>query len=371
MRKKLVLAFLILLGALAAVLTIQSGLHMVRTFPEKARLVNAAMPVEMTAAAIVKMDEVIGATGEVQQISTVSLTSNINSRILEIAVDLGAIVQKGDLLIRWDKRLFEAVRKSAVQRVQNADVQMKHALQQLQRLKTLRDEGMGSALEVEEAEVAVSNARFEQAGAEEDLMRANLNLEHTTLVSPVGGVVLGRLANPGENTTVDQPLLTIGELDNVLMVAHVGEEKIGSVYLGQKAEVSFDAYAGERFEGQVVKIDPKTDTDTRSFKTFIKISNPDLRLKPGLTGFAKLFRRTSSLAIPSIALMNPAGDHSTVFVVGPEGRAQLRKVKVGMVSKGLTEIMEGLEMGETVVTVGQLYLREDDRVNSEAYSDAK
>lgn len=371
MRNRFFIVALAVMGLGVSILVFKSARHVVRTYPEKARLVNSALPVETDRTRRVQMDEVIGATGEVQQIATVSLTANISSRVLEIPIDLGSLVQKGDLLVRWDSRLFEAALNSAREHVQNADVQMKHSSQQLERLRTLQSEGMGSVLDVEEAEVAVSNARLEQAAAQEELIKAKWNLENTTLVSPVGGVVLGRLVNPGENTTVDQPLLTIGELDNVLMVAHVGEEKVGSVFLGQNAEVSFDAFPGEIFTGKVVKIDPKTDPETRSFKTFVKIVNSDLRLKPGLTGFAKLFRRTSSLAVPSISLINPVRDHSTVFTVDANDRVHLKEVRIGGTSKGLTQILQGLKEGDTVVTVGQLYLEEEDRVNPGAGSDER
>jgi membrane fusion protein, multidrug efflux system len=371
MKKTILLSFLILLGMIAIFLAVQSVRHMARTHPEKARLLNAAMPVETARAQRVTMEEVIGATGEVQQIATVSLTANISSRILEIPIDLGSVVQKSDLLIRWDNRLFEAALKSARERAENAEVQMRHAVQQLDRLRTLESEGMGSVLEVEEAELAVAMARLEQAGAEEEGARASLNLEYTMLRSPVGGVILARLVNPGENTTTDQLVLTLGELDHVLKVAYVGEERIGSVYLGQEAQVSFDAYPGEIFKGKVVKIDPKTDPETRSFMVFIKIANPELRLKPGLTGFSKIFRKKSALAVPSVSLMNPVGDRSTVFVIDKEGRARLREVQPGMVGKGLTEILHGLQEGETVVTVGQLHLRENDKVNLEAFKNGK
>ena len=364
MRKSILWTVFLVLGLTAGIFLFKAFNHMVLTDPKKARWVNAAMPVETALAQSISLEEVIGASGEVQQIATVSLTANVDSRVLEIPVDLGSIVQNGDLLIRWEDRLLRAALESSNKRLQKSDILLRHTIHQLDRLATLEAEGLGSLVEVEEAEIQVAEAREEQATAKAELIQAEIKLEYTELRSPVGGVVLGRMVNPGETTSADQFLITIGELDHILMVAYVGEEKIGSVHLGQKAEVSYDAYPGEPFTGEIVKIDPKTDLETRSFKAFIKISNPGLRLKPGLSGFSRIHRQKNTLAIPSTALINPVVERSTVFIVGPDGRAHLREVRVGLIAKGMTEILEGLKEGDEVVTVGQMHLKENDSVHT-------
>ena len=340
--------------------------HMIRTDPQKARLLNAAMPVETAPARMTSQEEIIGATGEVQQSTTVSLTAQVSGRVLSVPVDLGSIVQKGDLLVLWDDRLFQASFRSSQERAEKASVQLKYALRQMERLSALHAKGMGSAKDVEEAEIQVSAARLGQAEALEEKTRAQIKLESIPLRSPVTGVVLDRLINPGENTVANQPLLTLGALDHVLMVAHVAEDKIGSIYLGQSAEVTFNAYPTEKFVGNIVKIDPKTDPETHTFSVYIKLSNPDLRLKPGLTGFARIRLPKLALAIPSIAIMNPVEDHPNVFVVNKENQVHLREIKIGWVSQGKTTVLDGLREGEIVITVGQFHLRENDVVWSDS-----
>src|SRR5256714_10375696 len=116
-----------------------------------------------------------------------------------------------------------------------------------------------------------------------------------------------------------------GFLNLVLMAAKIPEKKMHSLQLGLPAEITFPAFPSEVFKGTVAKIDPNIDPITRTFTTYIKIENPDFRIKPGLSGFARI-RRTAkdALAVPSIAIMNPSGEQASVFVVDGTNHANLR-----------------------------------------------
>src|SRR5262245_35834274 len=86
-------------------------------------------------------------------------------------------------------------------------------------------------------------------------------------------------------------------------------------------------------------------------------------MKPGLTAFTRCMRKQVPLAVPSVALINPTGiQESTVFVLENGSTARLRKVSVGVVAEGMTEIRSGLTAGEQVIVVGQLALRDGDQV---------
>ena len=83
---------------------------------------------------------------------------------------------------------------------------------------------------------------------------------------------------------------------------------------------------------------------------------------PGLTGFARLKHSRRALAVPSTAVLNPVGDHASVFVIDPQRRAHQRSVRLGVVSGALTEILSGLQEGDQIAVTGQLYLLENDEV---------
>ena len=100
----------------------------------------------------------------------------------------------------------------------------------------------------------------------------------------------------------------------------------------------------------------------REFSMFVQ---DDFRLKPGLSGFARIRRSAKDvLAVPSIAIMNPSGEQASVFVVNSDSHATLRKIRPGIVVDAMTVVQEGLKEGEKVVTVGQLYLNNNDKVRT-------
>jgi membrane fusion protein, multidrug efflux system len=363
---------LLVVCSLLGFLAFKTVLHVIATNTGKARAVHAPAPVETVPVRRQMLEEVIGGSGTVEQSGTVLLTTQITARVLEVHVKIGDLVKKGDLLVRWDDRLIQATLEANRQFMETSNLKIKDATRQLERYIVLEGKKMGTPLDVEKSEVALADARQDLAKATLALRQAEIDLEHAKMESPIDGIVLERLINPGESTHPDQVVLKLGSLTTVLMAAKVTEEKMHSVQLGLFAETSFPAFPGETFQGKVVKIDPNIDAVTRTFTTYVEINNPDLRLKPGLSGFARIRRGIKdTLAVPSIAILNPSGEQASVFVVDDGGRANLRKVRSGIVANAMTEITNGLNEGEKVVTVGQLYLKENDKIHSTSRSNVK
>jgi membrane fusion protein, multidrug efflux system len=356
--------FVVVCAALAALIVVTVR-HMIATTPSQARRVSASIPVETVPVRKQALDEVIGGSGVVEQSGTVQLTTLITARVIEVPVKIGDVVKKGDLLVRWDDRLIQANVKASQQTVDTSNIKIRDLTRQLARYTDLENKHMGTPLDVEKSEIALADARDVLGKATLALEQAKIDLENVEMRAPIDAIVLERLVNPAETTRKDQLILRLGALDPVLMAPKVTEEKMHSVQLGLPAETSFPAFPGEVFQGKVVKVDPNIDPITRTFTTYVELDNPDLRLKPGLSGFARIRRRAAgSLAVPSIALINPTGDQASVFVVDGDGQAHLRKVRSGIVANAMTEILDGLKEGEQVVTVGQLNLRDNDKVHT-------
>src|SRR6266480_7942267 len=349
---------------LLGLLVFKTVLHMIGTDAKQAHRVHAPSPVETIPVGKQTLEEVIGGSGTVEQFNAILLTAQINARVLEVPVKIGDIVKKGDLLVRLDDRVIRATLESNRQLVEANDVKIRDLTSQLSRYTALLKQKMGTQLDVEKSEMALAEAREALAKATLLLRQAEIELEHVEIRSTIDGIVLERLVNPDEFTMPDQAVMKLGIINTVLMGAKVTEEKIHSMQLGLSAEITFPAFPAETFQGKVFKIDPNTDPVTRTFTAYIQINNRDYRLKPGLSGFAHIHRAAKDVtAVPSVAIMNPSGDRASVFVVDRSGRAVLRNVSLGMVVNAMTEVTSGLNQGEKVVTVGQLYLKENDKVH--------
>jgi membrane fusion protein, multidrug efflux system len=359
----------LVISLLVGFLVFETVLHVIETNTVKARMVNAAVPVETVAVRRQTLEEVIGGSGAVEQAESVNLATQLTAEVLDVPVKIGDVVKKGDLLVGWDDRLIKATVQANRDYVEADNIKIRDETRQVQRYTALQKKNMGTAVDLEKSEMALADAKQALAQHTLSLRQAEIDLERTRMVSPINGIVLERLVNPGEFTQPNEVVMKLGVLSSVLMAAKISEEKMHSVQLGLAAETSFPAFPGETFHGEVVKIDPNIDPTTRTFTTFVKIPNPDLRLKPGLSGFVRI-RRTAKdvLAVPSIATMNPSGEQAFVFVVDGSNHANLRKVRPGAVIDAMTEITHGLKEGERVVTVGQLYLKNHDKVHSTSRS---
>lgn len=355
------LAICIILG----LLVFGTVMHLIGTSPSVARRISGPVPVETVPAKRQDLKEVIGGSGAIEQAQTVQLTAQVPAQVLEVRVKIGDIVKKGDLLVRWDDRLIQATLEANRAYVDSNKLKLEDQTRQVSREKALQQQNMGTALELEKSEMSLADTKEALAKATLSLRQTEIDLEHVQMRAPLDGIVLERLVNPGETTHRDQVVIKMGSLNNVLLGAKISEDKMHSVQLELPAEASFPAFPGEVFQGKVVKIDPNIDPVTRAFTTYVEIKNDDFRLKPGLSGFARIRRSADKvLAVPSIAIMNPSGEQASVFVVDDSKRASLRKIRPGIVVDAMTEVREGLKEGETVVTVGQLYLKNNEKVRA-------
>ena len=359
----------LIICCLLGLLVFKTVLHLIQTDTKKARMVHAPSPVETVPARRQTLEEVIGGSGTVEQFNTVLLTTQLTARVLEVPVKIGDIVKKGDLLVRWDDRLIQATLEANRQYVETSKIKIKIQTRQVERYTALANQNMGTPLDLEKAQIALADAQEELAKATMGLREAEIALERVKMRAPIEGIVLERLVNPDETTHTDQTVIKLGAIDTVLMAAKITEEKVHSLQLGLPAEVTFPAFPAETFQGNVFKVDPNIDPVTRTFTAYVQITNRDYRLKPGLSGFTHIHRTARDVtAVPSVAIVNPSGDQASVFVVDRSGHATPRKVNLGIVANGMTEVTSGLNEGEKVVTVGQLYLKENDKVQSTSKS---
>ena len=175
------------------------------------------------------------------------------------------------------------------------------------------------------------------------------------VVARTSGVVTQIGARPGAQVTPGQSIITIQGLGQVLVVADVPEASLGNVRVGQPAEISFPAYAGEVRRGVVDYIYPSFNAQTRTARLRITLPNPGLRLKQGMFANATL-QGTGGMAIvvPTEALIDTG--RRQVVVVKRKGAFIPQEVRVGRDYDEYTEVLAGLAPGEQVVASGQFLI---------------
>lgn len=177
-------------------------------------------------------------------------------------------------------------------------------------------------------------------------------LDTLPLLAPVNGVVLEKPALEGMRFMPGELLFRIADLSTVWLLAEVFEQDIGGVRTGQAVQVHINAYPERLFSGKVGFIYPTLATETRTVKVRVELPNSEGLLKPGLYGSVTLAtqaERDASLAVPDSAVID-SGTRQVVLVQKAEGLFEPRAVKLGRQADGYWEVLEGLDVGDEVVT---------------------
>ncbi len=279
----------------------------------------------------------------------------------------------------------------------------------LERTKKNYEAHIESEQNLQKAQLAVDSAKANALADERRIEQARANLlankdslKKTTIVSPIDGVVTAKPVEQGENAIVGTMnnagtvLLTVSDMSVVEGEMEVDETDIPHVKLRQKATLTFDSYPEKKFDGVVTEIGGSpitksalgTDSSAVNFKVKVQVLNPPANIRPGfsVSGKIETDRRESALAIPIPALVvadpaslerkkpgakgaqPPSGsavaapapatagpaekkkDVEGVFVVTKTGTVEFRKIKTGINADLQTEVLEGLNEGDEVVT---------------------
>jgi Cu(I)/Ag(I) efflux system membrane fusion protein len=209
--------------------------------------------------------------------------------------------------------------------------------------------------------------------AEEDIeavVKRGQPFDAVPIRAPISGYVAKRSAVPGLSPQPGTELFQIADLSTVLIVADVNEQDVARVRVGERARISLTAYRGESFTGTVHFIYPALNPDSRTLQIRIQLDNPDLKLRPGMSGDVVIeVPPVDALTVPSESVVD-TGELQYVFVEKARGRFEPRPVRIGANSQGRVQILEGLEEHDRVVTTANFFVEAESRLqaNVEAFT---
>jgi len=182
-----------------------------------------------------------------------------------------------------------------------------------------------------------------------------------SLAAPASGTVTSRTVNSGEVIESNKELLRVTDLSSVWAVAQVYEKDLGKIHIGSGASITTDAYPGRVFRGQVSYVDPRVDLQTRTAQARIELANPGQQLKIGMyvnVAFAALAGAGSSVAVVPVSAVQNIGNQQVAFVATSEPNVfAMRPLRLGPESNGFYPVLEGLNVGDRIVTEGSFMLR--------------
>jgi RND family efflux transporter MFP subunit len=282
--------------------------------------------------------------------------------VTEVLVEEGSNVTEGQVLARLDAPSLESSVEMAELQVEIAQGQVKSARAQYEIALINLDDGgslSGESEEVLELRVDMAKAGWDTAKlnleiAELNLESAELNLEKAVIVAPFDGVVTDITLTEGKEistATLASPAISLVDTGEIELRGFIDEIDVGMVKLGQAANITFDALPDEEVKGEMAFISPVGTTlaGVVSYDTTITLENPVAGLRDGMSVTAEVIieRRDDVLVIPNRAIRGTLKNPKVVVLA--DEQEEEREITLGLTDGINTEVLSGLEEGETVV----------------------
>ncbi len=352
----------------------------------------------------------VSATGTLQPLTQVDISSELSGIIRTVAVDENQQVEKGDVLASLDTSRLEAQierarasAKAADANVENARITLKENEQALARTAQLAQRGQATSQALEaatatrdRAKAALDSAEANLAIADADLKLQQSDLARSTIYAPIDGIVLTRSVDPGQTvaSSLQAPVLFViaADLKKMELKAAIDEADIGSVKIGQPARFTVDAFPERPFDAEIrdISFASVTTDGVVTYDARLEVANDELLLRPGMTATVSVITREARdvLTVPSAAFRyrpasverdggwsftslftgpmrgprngfrqqqaatTPAQGTRTLYVL-KDGQPQAANVRIGATNGELTEVLSGVSEGDPIITASQ------------------
>jgi membrane fusion protein, multidrug efflux system len=339
---------------------------------EQAAVVPVPAPIPVVAATVSSGDVPIYLTGvgTVIAYNTDLVRSQIQGQITQITFTEGQTVKAGDLLAQIDPRPYQAEIEQLTANLARDNAQLENAQANLSRYTQLGDKGYATPQLVQTQQAQVAQLQSAVKADQAQIDEAKIQLSYTRLTSPIPGVTGVRQIDVGNiiHPTDPNGLVVVTQIEPISLIFTLPETYLPRIQEEMaKGPLTVIAYSQDNKikldEGKLLLVDNEIVQTTGSIQLKAEFPNAAHRLWPGQLVNVNLLLETRKDGLTVAASAVQQGQNgSYVYVVAPDGTAQLRSVKVGQISQGQALIDDGLKAKETVVVDGQYRLQQGSRV---------
>ena len=296
--------------------------------------------------------------------------SLVGGIVRSVATQLGQNVRRGQQLAVVSSNDLADAQSKYLAAVAALDEHHRHHT----RTMKLVEIGAASREELEMANTKLRDAEADVANLRQKLLLLGLSQQRVNSLSssaqvssevsvfaPSNGTITSRTVNPGEVIEANKELMRITDLSTVWVVGQVYEKDLALIHVGSGANITSETYPNRTFRGRVSYVDPKIDQATRTAQVRIELANPAQMFKIGMyvnVAFATLGAAANTSPVVSKDAVQTIGNQQVVFVATDKANEfVLRPVRVGPESNGFYPILEGVNVGDRIVTQGSFLLR--------------
>jgi membrane fusion protein, multidrug efflux system len=321
----------------------------------------SSKPVPVTIASVEKTDfpAYLFGLGSVQAFNTVVVRTRVDGQIDKIAFQEGQFVKEGDILAQIDPRPYQAAYDQAVAKKAQDEASVANAKLDLHRYVSLGEFATKQQTDTQNSTVQQLTAQI--AGDVAAISNAKTQLDYATVRAPLAGVTGFRLVDQGNivNASTQTGIVTIAQIEPIAVIFTAPEEQLQAIKAAlatQPPKVIALSTDGKRVlsTGTLSLINNQVDVASGTIRLKAIFDNKDHALWPGQSVSTRLLVKTlkDAVVVPDDAVQHGA-DGLYTFVVDPDNKANLRKIKVSQSVDGRSVVDEGLTPGQRVITTGQ------------------
>ncbi len=329
------------------------------------------IPVQVSTVTRQDVPVLLRGIGSVQAFASVLLRARVDGTVDKLFFTEGQEVKAGEPLVQIDPRPYAAAYAAALAKRASDQAALANAQRDLARYSNLARSNFASRQQVDTQQATVAQGQATIQGDEAQIASAKLNLDFTTISSPIDGRTGIRLIDPGNlvHGTDATGIVTVTQIHPISVVFTLPQDNLPQLQDGMAhGTLPVTVFASDDHtklgDGTLLTIDNQIDQTTGTIKLKATFPNPDNRLWPGEFVNARIQVGTlgHALVIPSIAVQNgPSGQY--VYTVKPDHTAAQVAVETGLDNGQIAVVLKGLAEGDTVVTQGQSRLQAGSKVD--------
>lgn len=315
---------------------------------EKAKKTPEGVPVKVHHVQQGAISSYMVYNAKVEAEETVDVYAHGTGLVKRVLAEEGDRVRVDQVLVHLvddELKLAEAEAKVAYLKLEN----------DFNRQKKIFDKNLLSKEEYERNEFDLEQAKIRW-------QRAQLDLDHARVRSPITGVVAERIVRLGDRIGPSTKLYSLVNMKSLISRAHIPGGELPNISVGQPARITTDLLPDDSFPGRIIRISPVVDPNSGTFRVTLAIDDADERLRPGMFVTTRIVTATheEALLVPKRAVVYDDG-HPHVFVV-QDSTARKIQLDVGFEDTENLEALSGVAQGDSIVVVGQNGLKDLARV---------
>ena len=274
----------------------------------------------------------------IESFEDLTVKSEVSGQVVKILAEEGEYVKKGQILVQLDERDYQL-------RLESVEANYDLALLDYNRMSELAEKKIAAVSDLDKI-----NAQLK--GLKSQLNETRLALERTKIKAPISGRLNEIEAKVGDWMGVDNPVAQILQIGSVKVTVGIPESDVSSVFDLKEADITIEALGNRVVKGKKIFLSRSPGTMARLYNLELVVPNPDGRILPGMFARVEIVKQTFEDAI-IIPLYSIITQHNEKFVyIEKNGKAEKRKVVLGLLSNAEIQILKGLEPGDHLIVDG-------------------